>query len=88
MSKTKQKFFDFYINSRRGMLELDLILNTFLYVYLFRLNYQTMNVLKYFLNESDKNLYVWIIKRQRCYNKRYNLILQIIYKLTDKIKYY
>jgi succinate dehydrogenase flavin-adding protein (antitoxin of CptAB toxin-antitoxin module) len=88
MSKTKQKFFDFYLNSRRGMLELDLILNTFLYVYLFRLNYQTMNVLKYFLNESDKNLYVWIIKRQRCYNKRYNLILQIIYKLTDKIKYY
>lgn len=75
----KKEFFIFFLNCRRGMLELDVLLLNFLDVRYYDLDLQFKKDFYNFLLESDNNLYLWLVKKN--YNsttKFYNVINEIV----------
>ena len=72
----KQKIF---WHSRRGMLELDLLLVPFATRAFEHLCYQDQLLYSEFLEEEDQDLWTWLMKRQAPPNPRYcTLIDQIL----------
>ena len=66
----KKKFAHIYLNCRRGMLELDLILINFLENKYINLTSKLKHEFNIFLKESDQTLYSILIKNE--YKKKYN----------------
>lgn len=64
----KKEFFLFFINCRRGMLELDIILLNFLEIKYYDMDLFFKNNFYIFLLESDVNLYLWLVKKEKCNN--------------------
>ncbi|HFL8819489.1 MAG TPA: succinate dehydrogenase assembly factor 2 [Candidatus Azoamicus sp. OHIO2] len=84
--KIKQKnISEIYLNCRRGMLELDLILLIFLEKHYNRLNNKLKVKFILLLNESDNLIYNLLIKN--IYNKKYFQIINKIKKTTTLIKF-
>jgi len=63
---------------RRGMLELDVILIPFLNEHFEDLNDSLKDVFTALLNESDPDLYTWIMGFGHCENEAFKDIIQII----------
>ncbi|CAB3976447.1 FAD assembly factor SdhE [Candidatus Azoamicus ciliaticola] len=75
----KKEFSLFFLNCRRGMLELDVILLNFLDVRYYDLDLQFKKNFYDFLLESDNNLYSWLVKKNHTNTlKFYNVIEKII----------
>lgn len=84
----KKEFSLFFLNCRRGMLELDVILLNFLDVRYYDLDLQFKRDFYDFLLESDDNLYSWLVKKNYAStSKFYNVIEQIIIT-TDMFDFY
>jgi len=75
----KKEFSLFFLNCRRGMLELDVILLNFLDVRYYDLDLQFKKDFYDFLLESDNNLYLWLVK------KKYNNTSNFFYIIEDII---
>lgn len=75
----KKEFSLFFLNCRRGMLELDVILLNFLDVRYYDLDLQFKKDFYDFLLESDNNLYLWLVK------KKYNNTSNFFYIIEDVI---
>lgn len=75
----KKEFSLFFLNCRRGMLELDVILLNFLDVRYYDLDLQFKKDFYDFLLESDNNLYLWLVK------KKYNTLSKFFYIIEDVI---
>ncbi len=83
----KKEFSLFFLNCRRGMLELDLVLLNFLYKRYYDLDLDLKNDFYNILFESDNNLYIWIIKKQ--YNNiKFLKIINEIINTTDMFDFY
>lgn len=78
----KREFFNIFLNCRRGMLELDILLLNYLDVKYYDLNYNFKLDLYRMLLESDNNLYMWFIKKIPC-NNDFNYIIIDILKIND-----
>lgn len=74
-----------YINCRRGMLELDIILLTFLENYYHKLSKKEKNDFETLLEESDETLYSIIIKEKM--NHKYKNIIKKIKNCKNKFKF-
>ena len=75
----KKEFSLFFLNCRRGMLELDVILLNFLDIRYYDLDLQFKKDFYDFLLESDNNLYSWLVKKKYTNTlKFYNVIEKII----------
>lgn len=64
MNFTPEDFKRFYWHSRRGMLELDLLLLPFVEDHLQQLPEQDILLYREFLLEEDQDLYTWLSRRQ------------------------
>lgn len=76
MTIKKTTFSAIYLNCRRGMLELDLILLNFLEKHYNNLNAKLKKEFILLLHESDNILYSLLIKNM--YNKKYQNIINTI----------
>lgn len=74
-----------YINCKRGMLELDIILLTFLEHYYNKLSKKEKSEFELMLEESDEMLYEMIIKNK--INHKYKNIIKKIQKCHNKFKF-
>ncbi len=84
----KKEFSLFFLNCRRGMLELDVILLNFLDVRYYDLDLQFKRDFYDFLLESDENLYSWLVKKKYARtSKCYNVIEKII-STTNMFDFY
>lgn len=63
---------------RRGMLELDLILNHFLITKYALLDADERNVFLRMLDSSDLDLLNWIMQKKECPDSSYQLILSLL----------
>lgn len=81
----KKNFAHIYLNCRRGMLELDLILINFLEIKYINLTSKLKYEFNNFLKESDQTLYSILIKNE--YNKKYKKIIIEIKKSISLIKF-
>jgi len=63
---------------RRGMLELDVILQPFLQEHFNQLNEQQQNSFSNLLKEADPDLYTWIMGFGECENTQLHPIISII----------
>ncbi len=73
----KKTFNKTYLNCRRGMLELDIILIAFVKIEYYNLKDDVINDFNKLLLKSDQILYSWIIKGDCC-EKRYKNIVYLI----------
>lgn len=71
----KQKIF---WHSRRGMLELDLLLVPFATEVFESLSYQDQLLYSDFLEEEDQDLFVWLMGRSAPTEQRFNSIIEQI----------
>ena len=74
-----------YLSCRRGILELDIILLNFLEDQYFILDDSMQKKFIYLLNESDQNLYSWIVK-----GVENEMFIDILYKIrlnSQKMKF-
>ncbi len=74
-----------YLSCRRGILELDIILLNFLEDQYFTLDDSMQKKFIYLLNESDQNLYSWIVK-----GVENEMFIDILYKIrlnSQKMKF-
>lgn len=72
------EFFLIFLNCRRGMLELDILLFNFLEYRYYDLSLNLRNDLYILLLESDSDLYSWLVKKGIFYNiKHFNIIHEI-----------
>lgn len=72
----EMNFSKFYFKCRRGILELDIILFNFLK----NISYMSENKQEMFLNfleESDVNLYDWLVKKETCPEIFFSLVEEI-----------
>lgn len=83
----KNHFNKIYLNCRRGILELDIILINFLEKKYFKLKRKNLKDFEKLLNNSDQNLYSWIIKKVRCDKKELVEIINIIKYSIKNIKF-
>lgn len=72
----KMNLSKFYFKCRRGILELDIILFNFLKNISYMCEEKQKNFL-FLLDESDINLYGWLVKKDPCPNKFLNLVKEI-----------
>lgn len=76
----KKEFFLFFLNCRRGMLELDILLLNFLSTRYYDFDIDMKNDFYKLLLESDNNLYIWLIKKTSIcfeFSKIINEIIEI-----------
>lgn len=74
-----------YLSCRRGILELDIILLNFLEDQYFTLDDSMQKKFIYLLNESDQNLYLWLVK-----GVENEMFIDILYKIrlnSQKMKF-
>ncbi|NBV28625.1 succinate dehydrogenase assembly factor 2 family protein [bacterium] len=64
--------------SRRGMKELDLLLERFVDSYYNQLNQEQKKIYTNFLDEEDQDLWRWCLNLEKPYNLAYEYILQLI----------
>ncbi|HIH2762946.1 MAG TPA: succinate dehydrogenase assembly factor 2 [Candidatus Azoamicus sp.] len=83
-----KEFFLFFLNCRRGMLELDVILLNFLNVRYYDLDLQFKKKFYDFLLESDNNLYLWLIKKKYTNNINFYYIIEDIINTTNMFDFY
>ena len=74
----KKQLYKIYSNCRRGMLELDIILINFIEKEYLNLDKKELDEFIHLLNESDHNLYDWIIKNNNNYDKNLEIIIKKI----------
>lgn len=74
-----------YLNCRRGMLELDLILLTFVETKYINLNDKLKKKFINLLDESDNTIYSLIIKKN--HNKKYTKIIKEIININKNNKF-
>lgn len=80
----KENLYRIYSNCRRGMLELDIILINFLEKEYLNLDNKLISEFSNLLNESDNNLYNWIVKNNINYDKKFDEIIKKIKESTKK----
>lgn len=85
MKISKNDFYKIYSNCRRGMLELDIILINFLKKNIKNLKQKEIEILKLLLNESDTNLYNWIVKDNYANKENFSQIIKKIKLSKNKI---
>jgi len=83
MNINKTEFYKIYSNCKRGMLELDIILLNFIELQYSKLDKNSIILLNKLLNESDQDLYYWLVKGENGYNQELN---DIIYSIRKTIK--
>lgn len=83
-----KEFFLFFLNCRRGMLELDVILLNFLNVRYYDLDLQFKKKFYDFLLESDNNLYLWLVKKKYTDNIHFYYIIEDIINTTNMFDFY
>lgn len=81
----KENLYRIYSNCRRGMLELDIILINFLDKEYLNISKKTLKDFSDLLEESDNNLYNWIIKNNENYDKKFEEIIKKIKESKKKI---
>lgn len=79
----KKKFNKIYMNCKRGMLELDIILMNFLENGFLKLNYKEIKIFELFLLNNDQDLYEWLIKDKKSKNTNFNKIIFKIKNITS-----
>lgn len=84
----KKEFFSFYLNCRRGMLELDILLLNFLDTRFYDLDLQFKKDFYQMLLESDNNLYSWLVKKVVSKNLSFNYIIFEINRTNDMFEFY
>jgi antitoxin CptB len=67
-----------YWHSRRGMLELDLLLIPFAEKYLNKLTVQELELYKQLLEEEDQDLFVWLTQRKLAPTKPLQTIVAMV----------
>ena len=83
MYKSQKDFCNVYLNCRRGMLELDLILLNFLENNYINLNINLKNEFNELLKESDQIMYAFLIKEAP--SKKY---CKILHEINNSKKYF
>lgn len=84
----KKEFSLFFLNCRRGMLELDVILLTFLDKRYYDLNFNLKNDFYDMLFESDNDLYIWIVKKNYDNTLKFYNIINDIINTTNMFDFY
>lgn len=77
----KQKI---YWHSRRGMLELDLLLVPFATEVFATLPYQDQLLYSDFLEEEDQDIFAWLMRRATPSEDRFNAIIEKILAHSEK----
>ena len=83
----KKDFNKIYLNCRRGILELDIILINFLENEFTKKNKQNIKDLECLLKNEDQDLYLWIVKGEKTKDKKLSKIISKIKESTKKIKF-
>lgn len=81
-------FFLFFLNCRRGMLELDILLLNFLDTRYYDLSLDFKNDFYEMLLESDNNLYLWLVKKSFPVNFKFRKIVLEINRTTIMFNFY
>jgi len=63
---------------RRGLLELDLILNRFLEIHFDRLDARQRDLFNQLLDESDNDLLDWTLGRKEPFESRYRPLVELL----------
>lgn len=84
----KKEFSLFFLNCRRGMLELDVILLNFLDVRYYDLDLQFKKDFYDFLLESDNNLYLWLVKKKYTNTSNFFYIIEDVISTTNMFDFY
>lgn len=84
----KKEFSLFFLNCRRGMLELDVILLNFLDVRYYDLDLQFKKDFYDFLLESDNNLYSWLVKKNYTNTLMFYNVIEKIIITTNMFNFY
>ncbi len=79
----KKEFFLLFLNCRRGMLELDVLLLNFLDARYYDLSHEFIRDFSRMLLESDNNLHLWLIKRDGHGINCFYYIIAEINKVSD-----
>jgi len=83
----KKYFYKIYLNCRRGMLELDLVLLNFLEIEYFNLDDCFLAKFEKLLSQSDVDLYSWLIKGELCEDDCLVSIISKIRTVTSNLKF-
>lgn len=81
-------FFLFFLNCRRGMLELDILLLNFLDTRYYDLSLDFKNDFYEMLLESDNNLYLWLVKKSFPVKFKFRKIVLEINRTTIMFNFY
>lgn len=84
----KREFSLFFLNCRRGMLELDVILLNFLDIRYYDLDLQFKKDFYDFLLESDNNLYSWLVKKNYTNTLKFHNVIETIIITTNMFDFY
>ena len=75
-----------YWHSRRGMLELDLLLVPFAEKHVQHLTQEQQQLYKLLLLEEDQDLYTWLTRKARAPNPQLQSMIEIILAYQEKNK--
>ena len=75
-----------YWHSRRGMLELDLLLVPFAEQHVQHLTAEQQQLYKFLLIEEDQDLYSWLTRREPAPNPQLQSMIEIILKKHEQQK--
>ncbi len=81
----KKIFLKIYMNCKRGMLELDILLLNFFEKKYIKLKKKEKKSFKFLLEESDSEIYNLIIKKKQ--NKKYEKLISKIIKSYNQNRY-
>jgi succinate dehydrogenase flavin-adding protein (antitoxin of CptAB toxin-antitoxin module) len=84
----KKEFSLFFLNCRRGMLELDVMLLNFLDIRYYELDLQFKKDFYDFLLESDDNLYSWLVKKKYTNTLKFHNVIEKIIITTNMFDFY
>lgn len=88
LTLNKKEFFLLFLNCRRGMLELDVLLFNFLNTRYYDLTIDFIEEFSTMLLESDNNLYKWLIKKEVYLDNEFYYLIIEINKTNDMFEFY